>query len=158
MPAEMGIVVERPLGTGDALAAGVSIRDVVRLTAEQRERAHLRVRSERGRELVISLPRGEELNDGDVLAVDGQVAIVIAAADEDVLELRPTNGRQWGIAAYQLGNLHRPARFGSEVILTPYEPSTEAALQALSVPCQRTRRPLVGERVRAAGGHGHSHA
>ena len=44
--------------------------DTLELNAEQRERPHMKVKSQGGRELSISLPRGEELNEGDVVLID----------------------------------------------------------------------------------------
>jgi urease accessory protein UreE len=122
--------------------------DELELTADERERAHRRVRSKGNRELIISLERGEELRDGDVVYVDGEVAVVVVAAREDVLEVSPRTTREWAIASYQLGNLHRPARFLGDAILTPYDGSTEEAMRGLGVLARRVRRGFVGERSR----------
>src|SRR5918996_6299434 len=68
-------VVAAVLGKVAQLAPSVEGVDEVELTAAERERAHLRVRSRGKRELVVSLPRGEELQDGDVIRVDNGVAV-----------------------------------------------------------------------------------
>lgn len=129
--------------------------DVVLLTADQRARGHGRLRSNAGRSVRVSLPQGRELNDGDVLVLEEDVAVVVQAADEDVLEVEPETARQWGIAAYVMGNLHRSVRFLEEVMRTPYEPSTATALDEVGVPHRRRSCPLTGERVRAVGAHSH---
>jgi len=131
--------------------------DELELTTAERERAHLRVRSRGNRELIISLPRGEELHDGDVVHVEGGVAIVVVAAPEDVLEVSPRTTREWTLAAYQLGNLHRPARFLGDAILTPYDRASAEVLRALGVPTHRTTRGFVGERCGAFVPHHHGH-
>lgn len=150
-------VVAAVLGKVAQLAPSVEAVDEVELTAAERERAHLRVRSRGKRELIVSLPRGEELQDGDVIRVDNGVAVVVVAAPEDVLEVRPRTAREWALAAYQLGNLHRPARFLGDAILTPYDRSTAEVLLALGVATRRATRGFVGERCRAVMHHHHGH-
>jgi urease accessory protein len=120
--------------------------DQLELTADERERAHLRARSTGNREIIISLPRGEELHDGDVVYVDNGVAFVAVEAPEDLLEARPRTTREWALAAYQLGNLHSPARVPPDAIVTPYDRSSEEALRALAVPAPdhvRVRRRVL---------------
>ena len=150
-------VVTAVLGKLAELAQPVEAVDELELTTTERERAHLRVRSRGNRELIISLPRGEELHDGDVVHVEGEVAVVVVAAPEDVLEASPRTTREWALAAYQLGNLHRPARFLGDAILTPYDRSTAEVLLALGVATRRATRGFVGERCRAVMHHHHGH-
>ena len=150
-------VVEAVLGNLSELGQPVEAVDELELTTEERERAHLRARSRGNRELIISLPRGEELHDGDVVYVEDGVAVVVAAAPEDVLEVNPRTTREWALTAYQLGNLHRPARFLPDAILTPYDRSSAEMLRALGVATRRVKRGFVGERCRALTDHHHGH-
>ena len=150
-------VVAEVLGNVGDFDPGVETVDELELTADDRERAHRRVRSNGNRELIISLPRGAELHDGDVVYVDNGVAVVVVAAPEDVLEVRPRTTREWALAAYQLGNLHRPARFLADAILTPYDGSTQEMLAGLGLRVNRVTRGLVGERYGAVAHHHHSH-
>jgi urease accessory protein len=150
-------VVEAVLGNLTELDRPVEAVDELDLTAEERERAHLRARSRGNRELIISLPRGVELHDGDVVYIEDGVTVVVVAAPEDVLEVSPRTPREWALAAYQLGNLHRPARFLPDAILTPYDRSSAETLRALGVATHRVQRGFVGERCRALTHHGHGH-
>jgi urease accessory protein len=150
-------VVEAVLGNLTELDRQVEAVDELELTTEERERAHLRARSRSNRELIISLPRGAELHDGDVVYIEDGVAVVVVAAPEDVLEVSPRTPREWALAAYQLGNLHRPARFLPDAILTPYDRPAAETLRALGVATRRTRRGFVGERCRALTHHGPGH-
>ena len=150
-------VVAEVLGNLSDFDHGVEAVDELELTADDRERAHRRVRSKGNRELIISLPRGAELHDGDVVYVDNGVAVVVVAAPEDVLEVSPRTTREWALAAYQLGNLHRPARFLADAILTPYDRSTQEVLGGLSLRARRVTRGLVGERYGAVAHQQHSH-
>jgi urease accessory protein len=150
-------VVEAVLGNLTELDRPVEAVDELDLTAEERERAHLRARSRGNRELIISLPRGVELHDGDVVYIEDGVTVVVVAAPEDVLEVSPRTPREWALAAYQLGNLHRPARFLPDAILTPYDRSSAETLRALGVAAHRVKRGFVGERCRALTHHRHGH-
>lgn len=150
-------VLNMVLGNIAELDQRVETVDELELTAEERERAHLRVRSRGNRELIISLPRGEELLDGDVVYIDGGVAVVVVAAPEDVLEASPRTKKEAALAAYQLGNLHRPARFLEDSILTPYDHASEEVLRALGVPTRRDTRAFVGDRSSAFAHHHHPH-
>jgi urease accessory protein len=150
-------VVEAVLGSLTELDRPVEAVDELELTAEERDRAHLRARSRGNRELIISLPRGVELHDGDVVYIEDGVAIVVVAAPEDVLEVNPRTPREWAFAAYQLGNLHRPARFLPDAILTPYDRPAAETLRALGVATRRVQRGFVGERCRALTNHRHGH-
>lgn len=150
-------VVAEVLGNLSDFDHGVEAVDELELTAADRERAHRRVRSKGNRELIISLPRGAELHDGDVVYVDNGVAVVVVAAPEDVLEVSPRTTREWALAAYQLGNLHRPARFLADAILTPYDRSTQEVLGGLGLRARRVTRGLVGERYGAVAHQHHSH-
>lgn len=151
-------VVAAVLGKIGELDTPVEAVDELELTTEERERAHLRARSRGNRELIISLPRGEELHDGDVVYLEDKVAVVVVVAPEDLLEVRPRTTREWALAAYQLGNLHRPARFLGDAILTPYDPSSGEVLRALGVATRRVTRGFVGERCRASMHHDHAHS
>lgn len=149
-------VVEEVLGRLADHEGSIREVDPLELTSEERARAHLRGRTKGGRELLVSLERGSELEDGDVLRLYDGIAVVVEAAAEDVLEVLPTSSREWGVAAYQLGNMHRLVRFNDESFLTPYESSSEDALRSLGVRYRRLLRAFTGERIRSLGGHHHT--
>ena len=151
--------VTKVLGRLADLEAGFETVDPVELTSEERARGHVRARSSTGRELFISLPRGDELAEGDVLAIAEGVALVVAAAAEDLFEITPKGDHEWGIAAYHLGNLHRPVRLEGGTILTPYEPACEELITAASIACRRVSRGFSGERLGSfTGGHADGNA
>jgi urease accessory protein len=66
-----------------------------------------------------------------------------------------TTPLEWWAACYQLGNLHRPARFTEDGVLTPYDPMAEQILAGLDVVVRRVKQPFVGRRFGAAGAHHH---
>lgn len=135
--------------------------DWLELTSEERASPHFAMETAAGRHLRVSLPRGSELQDGDVLAIEHGTAVVVKAKDEDLLLVRPGHDKiLWWAACYQLGNFHRPARFREDGILTPADPLAEQMFRGLGVAAVRVRAPFVGHRFGAAGAHhdhGHHH-
>ncbi|MFC0282280.1 hypothetical protein ACFFJB_01365 [Camelimonas abortus] len=159
-------IITGVLGQFDA-AAATGETDVLELTSEERASPHFTAYTRAGRRLRLSLPRGTELQDGDVLHRDDALTIIVRAAAEELLLLRPgADPVEWNAACYQLGNLHRPARFLPGGVLTPRDPMVEQFLARLAVRVERTTRPFTGRRFGAAGahhhhdhddGHGHAH-
>ena len=82
-------VVTAVLGTVESLHGRFESEDPVLLNSEERASAHLVGRSEGGRDVRISLPRGTEINDGDVLSLDGATAVVARAAPEALYVVSP---------------------------------------------------------------------
>jgi urease accessory protein len=140
-------------GVGDEHTAPV---DEVVLTSEERIRGHLRTRSVGGRELAISLPRGTALDDGDVLRLSDSEGIVVRAAVEELLEVRPQDAREGAAVGYTIGNLHRPLRLVDGTVLTAYDAAVVHALAAIGVEARHVKKPFVGERLTAAH-HDHAH-
>jgi urease accessory protein len=133
--------------------------DPLELTSEERANTHFVAETASGRRLRVSLPRGTELQDGDVLALDSETAVVVKASAEDLLLIKPgAEPVSWWAACYQLGNLHRPARFRDDGIVTLYDPLALQILCGLGVTVERVHEPFVGRRFGAAGAHHHHHA
>ncbi len=148
-------IITAVLGTVETLRDRIVAEDPVLLTSEERASAHMVGCSEGGRRMRISLPRGTELNDGDVLAIDGTTAMVVRAAPEALYVISPDDAHAWGIAGYQLGNLHRPVRFTAEGMLTPADPMVADLLGRLGIAFEAQTTPFVGRRYGAHGSHHH---
>lgn len=148
-------VIERIVGPIDALSPRPAKRERVPMTSEERASAHMVAYSETGRAIRLSLPRGTELNDGDVLALEGDTALVVSAADEDLYFVRPKDAYEAGVAGYQLGNLHRPVRFTKDALLTPADPMVADLLGRLGIGFERRRAPFIGQRYGAYAAHPH---
>lgn len=131
--------------------------DMLELTSEERASAHFTATTTGGRRIRLSLPRGVELQDGDVLYQDEALAIIVRAAAEELLLLRPDDDPvEWHAACYQLGNLHRPARFIENGVLTPRDPMVMQFLAGLNVSVTPVTQPFTGRRFGAAGAHHHN--
>ena len=100
-------------------------RDVVKLDWEARQKCRQRLKTEAGREEGLALPTGTVIYPGDILFQDAVVEIVVEALPEKVFVLRPERIEDYGLACYQIGNLHRPIAFDDGAILVTYEPVLE---------------------------------
>lgn len=150
----MGVVTSVS-GSIETLGKGIAI-DMLPLTSAQRASPHFSAVTTNGKPVRVSLPRGSELQDGDVLEVVDGVAVVVLAAAEDLLLLKPgEDALMWSVACYQLGNLHRPARFLDDGILTPYDPMALSVLTGYGANIERVTRPFVGRRFGAVQSHHH---
>jgi urease accessory protein UreE len=151
-------VVSEIMGTLADLKHPISQTDALVLTSEERLSPHLLGRTVGGRSIRISLPRSSELFDGDVLALDHDVAIVVEAAPEDLLVISPDDKRTWGVVGFQLGNLHRPVRFTAIAILTPADPAVADLLKRIGIQFEQQLTPFIGHRYgMQVNVHSHAH-
>ncbi|MFO1055656.1 MAG: urease accessory protein UreE [Dongiaceae bacterium] len=150
-------LVTAVLGTAADLASRFRREDPLLLSSEERASPHRLGRTEGGRAVRISLPRGSELQDGDVLAIEDDTAIVVRAAPEQLFVVRPSDAQGWGVAGFQLGNLHRPVRFTDQAMLTPADPMVADLLDRLGIAYERAEVPFVGRRYGSFVGHQHDH-
>lgn len=150
-------VITSVMGTIKEMAGRAAAEDALLLTSEERASAHMAATTAQGRKVKISLPRGTELNDGDVLCIEGETAIVVRAADERLFAVAPDTAYEWGVAAFHLGNLHRPVRFREDAMLTPADPKVADVLRSSGIAFSQVDAPFVGVRYGSYAGHDHDH-
>jgi len=150
-------VITAVIGPVSEMATITGGEDALFLTSEERSSAHMSAVTEGGRAVKISLPRGTELNDGDVLCVEGDTLIVARAASERLFFIAPTTALEWGVTAFHLGNLHRPVRFRDDAMLTPADAKVADVLRASGITFETCDAPFVGVRYGAYAGHDHDH-
>ena len=133
-----------------------SERDIVRLDWEARQKCRQRLKTEAGREIGLALPTGTRLYPGAVLYRDADVEIVVEGKSEKVFVLRLEKREVFGLACYQIGNLHRPIGFDDDAILVPYEPVLEKQLTRLGFTYTVEERIFTGVRQQSQS-HTHVH-
>ena len=117
----------------------------VPMTALDRRRVRRRLHAPDGVELLLALPTGTVLTPGTVLEVRGEVAYVVAAAPEDVAEVRPRTLAEAAAVAHAIGNLHRDfVAAESGIFLALWDAPLELLLARLGVPFTRAQRPFHG--------------
>jgi urease accessory protein len=149
-------VITRILGTVENLKGRFQQEDALLLSSEERASPHMLGTTGGGRRVRVSLPREIELNDGDVLALDGDIAVVVRASPERLFIIHPKDAIMGAIAGFQLGNLHRPARFTDDAILTPADPMLADVLVRLDIPYEERSVPFVGRRYGSFSSHRHN--
>ena len=131
-------------------------QDAVHLDWEARQKCRQRLRTKAGREIGLALPTGTRLSPGDVLYRDPDVEIVVEGKPEKVCALRLEKREIFGLACYQIGNLHRPIGFDDGAILVPYEPVLEKQLTRLGFAYTVEERVFTGV-SRQLQSHAHVH-
>jgi urease accessory protein len=126
-------------------------RDRLVLGAEERRWGRRRVRTEKGRELVLALPTGSVLRPGDILHVGADHYVVIEAAVEAVLAVTPRSRDELVRVAFEVGNRHFTVALDGDRLLVPDDVAMEQLLDRLAVPWTRERA------VFAPIGAGHRH-
>src|SRR2546425_3415927 len=81
-------------------------RDRLVLSAEERRWTRRRVKTEKGRELLLALPTGSVLEPGHVLYAGPDYYVVIEAAAEAVLAISPRSRDEMVRVAFEVGNRH----------------------------------------------------
>lgn len=102
----------------------------------------LRVTSDHGHEYGISLPKGSEMRDGDILFNDGHNMIVISVKEDDVIVITPRDINEMGEVAHNLGNKHLPVQIEDGKIIIQYDYLVEKFLQDLQVNFERKNMKL----------------
>lgn len=102
----------------------------------------LRVTSDHGHEYGISLPKGSEMKDGDILFNDGHNMVVISVKEDDVIVITPKNINEMGEIAHNLGNKHLPVQIEDGKIIIQYDYLVEKFLQDLGVNFERKNMKL----------------
>jgi urease accessory protein len=128
-------------------------RDELVLSAEERRWGRRRVRTRGGRELSLALPTGSVLTPGEVLYVADDWYVVIEAAEEAVIAVRPRSREEALRVAFEVGNRHFTLALDGERILVPDDPAMEQLLTRLGAPWTRDRAVFVP----IGAGHRHDH-
>src|SRR5438552_18674581 len=80
------------------------------LPFELRQKSRLRTTVAGGEEIGLFLERGTALHDGECLRADDGRVVRVAAADENLIEVRCKDADALARAAYHLGNRHTPVQ------------------------------------------------
>lgn len=124
----------------------------LRMSAHDRRRVRRLVEAPDGTVLALELPTGTVLHPGQLLHHDAHAAYVVAAADEDVLVVRPKDVAEAARVAHLIGNMHRDISIEGAEIVALADETLAARLTKAGADVERTRRPFHG---RAPGEHAH---
>ncbi|MCL5014964.1 MAG: urease accessory protein UreE [Firmicutes bacterium] len=129
------VTVNRVLGsylrTGDDLCKEVEWVD---MDHDHCGKARWKALSDKGRVVLIDLPRKVRLADKDVLYEDETRVIVARVKPEQVLVMRPRTIEEMGALCYHIGNLHQPCWVNQSRVFTPNESFLKDLAQSMAVP------------------------
>ncbi len=144
--------------------------DCITLNYDQRHRRRLRFLADAGTEFLLDLPRTTVLRGGDGLKLEDGRVILVAAADEPLLEVTAADPDQLVRMAWHIGNRHLPAQMAAGRILIREDSVIEDMLKGLGAAVRHVAEPFTPEPGaydsshslllapgHAAHGHGHGH-
>ena len=95
--------------------------EYVTLNILDTQRKRLRVKSDRGTDYAIALPRETALEDGSILHLDQERAVIVKLAKQQWLRLRPKHIASALQMGYNAGNHHWRVKFDGVDILIALE-------------------------------------
>src|ERR1700733_11134151 len=119
--------------------------DRITLSYDERHRRRLRFLAEAGTEFLLDLPRTTVLRDGDGLRLEDGRVILVAAADEPLLEVTVTDSEQLARLAWHIGNRHLPAQTAPRRILIREDSVIEDMLKGLGATVRHVAEPFTPE-------------
>ncbi|MGB8700046.1 MAG: urease accessory protein UreE [Thermosynechococcaceae cyanobacterium] len=130
------------------------IHDRLVLTAEERQRSRYRCQTEGGVEVLLNLPRGSALTEGDCLTTEaGDWWVQIGAKPEMLLCVQSKTPLDLLRAAYHLGNRHVPLELTAQTLKLSPDPVLREMLVHLGLTVTDTLEPFYPE----PGAYGHLH-
>ncbi|MET0270391.1 MAG: urease accessory protein UreE, partial [Sphingomonas sp.] len=141
-----------PAGDWDVAAAC----DRVTLDHDARHRRRFAYTGERGIAFLLDLAAAVVLADGDGLVLEDGRVVLVAAADEPLIEVRAETPALLMRLAWHIGNRHLPADIAADRIRLRADHVIAAMLRGLGGEVAEIDAPFMPERgAYAGGGHGH---
>ena len=131
--------------------------DKVLLDFDARYRRRTTMRSEAGLEFLLDLVRAQRLRHGDLLLLEDGRRIQVAAAPEDLAEIRSDAIGGLTRLAWHLGNRHLPVMLATDHILIRCDHVIEDMVRGLGGTVTPVHAPFDPERGAYAGGQVHAH-
>jgi urease accessory protein len=144
--------------------------DRITLSYDERHRRRLRFLAEAGTEFLLDLPRTTVLREGDGLRLEDGRVILVAAAEEPLLEITAADPEQLARLAWHIGNRHLPAQMATGRMLIREDSVIEDMLKGLGATLRHVAEPFTPEPGaydgshslllapgHGAPGHGHGH-
>jgi urease accessory protein len=144
--------------------------DRITLSYDERHRRRLRFLAEAGTEFLLDLPRTTVLRDGDGLRLEDGRVVLVAAAEEPLLEITAADPEQLARLAWHIGNRHLPAQMATGRMLIREDSVIEDMLKGLGATLRHVAEPFTPEPGaydgshslllapgHGAPGHGHGH-
>lgn len=144
-----------PLTQRQPANAEQGVQSTLILSAEERQRSRYLCQATSGEELLLSLPRGTILAEGDLLTTTLEDWWVrVQAKAEPVLLVQANNPLDLLRAAYHLGNRHVPLELTLQTLKLSPDPVLREMLEHLGLTVCEGLEPFSPE----LGAYGHHHS
>jgi urease accessory protein len=131
-------------------------RDSLTLGFLDRNRRRIRLTTDSGEPVLLDLPQGAALAEGDGVAFEDGGWLAVRAALEDMLEIETSDACHLARLAWHLGNRHLPIEVVSaDRLRIAYDHVIEAMLEGLGARCARRLAPFQPETGAYANEHRH---
>jgi urease accessory protein len=131
-----------------------AVQGVLALSAEERGRSRYRCQTEDGIELLLNLPRGTSLKEGDLLTTESADWWVrVQAKAEPVLKVQANSPLDLLRATYHLGNRHVPLEVTATALKLSPDPVLREMLEHLGATVTEAIEPFYPE----MGAYHHAH-
>jgi len=130
--------------------------DVAVLVHDERHLRRRVIELSKGDKVLVDLPEPVQLEHGDVLVLDDGRRAGIAAAGEEVYDIRPRDAQHLAELCWHIGNRHLAAQIETGRILILRDHVIKAMLEGQGATVTETVEPFSPVRG-AYSGHGHSH-
>ncbi len=127
---------------------GVTAHAMLLLAYDARQKSRFRSKLPDGREVVVMLPRGQTLRDGDALLSDEGVVLGVVAMPEPVSVVACTDALLLSRAAYHLGNRHMPLQILPNELRYPHDHVLDDMMRQLGLNPTFDRLPFEAEKWR----------
>lgn len=141
LSASLGRITDQPWHDRAHAAEAAGTLEVVRIARVDSPRRRMRVTTDKGRDVALSLPRDSGLEDGAVLMFQSDLMIVARIDGGPRLRLTPTDPASALRLGYFCGNLHWKADFrdaGIEIYMDGPEDTYRARLVDAEKLCEFT--------------------
>ncbi|MBY0294712.1 MAG: urease accessory protein UreE [Methylobacterium sp.] len=150
-------IVRKPAVRPEAVA------DTITLDHAARTRREGALTADGGLAFRLDLAKAGTLEDGDAVRLEDGRLVRIAAAAQELLEVRAENPARLTRLAWQLGSNHVPAEVTAEVLYVPADPVVAELVRGQGCAASPVTRPFRPEREVVAHdhsqcGHDHHHA
>jgi urease accessory protein len=137
-----------------AINAAQIVQSTVVLSAEERMRSRYRCQTQDGTELLLSLPRGTVLYEGDLLTTEtSDWWVRVQAKAEPVLKVEARSPLDLLRATYHLGNRHVPLEVTATTLKLSPDPVLKEMLEHLGATVTEAVEPFYPE----MGAYHHAH-
>jgi urease accessory protein len=141
---------------------GVTAHAMLLLPYDARQKSRFRSKLPDGREVVVMLPRGQTLHDGDSLLSDEGVVLGVVAMPEPVSVVRTKDALLISRVAYHLGNRHMPLQILPNELRYPHDHVLDDMVRQLGLTPTFEQLPFEAENGAYGSGHsfasrGHTH-